>query len=78
VPGGLADMRRPLLSAAAEPLPEPLPEGLDDGIEEAELGEAQAEAQTEEPATGDEDDEIAEISRIAVTEQIAAVNPRES
>jgi DivIVA domain-containing protein len=91
VPGGLADMRRPLLSAAAEPLPEGLDDGADDGIQEAEVvgaaepsadGPADAE-QTElseqtEQTERDEDDEIAEISRIAITGQIAAVNPGDS
>jgi DivIVA domain-containing protein len=90
VPGGLADMRRPLLSAAAEPLPEGLDDGFDDGfgdrpddgpddgIDEAEIVEPAGDGGDAGPAGPDEDDEIAEISRIAVTEQIAAVNPRES
>jgi DivIVA domain-containing protein len=83
VPGGLADMRRPLLSAAAEPVTE----APDDGIEEAEIVELAeaAEPSADGPADAgpsaqteqDEDDGIAEISRIAVTEQIGAVNPRE-
>jgi DivIVA domain-containing protein len=94
VPGGLADMRRPLLSAAAEPLPEGLDNGSD-GIEEAELVEPSADSPADVGTSGDvedaetedaedaeaediEDAEIAEISRIAVTEQIAAVNPGDS
>jgi DivIVA domain-containing protein len=91
VPGGLADMRRPLLSAAAEPLPEGLDDGADDGIQEAEVvgaaepsADGPADAEQAEPSEQteqterDEDDEIAEISRIAITGQIAAVNPGDS
>jgi cell division initiation protein len=66
VPGGLADMRRPLLSAAAEPATESL-DDLDAEIAEAELVEPSADG----PADAgpgddiDEHDEIAEITRIA-------------
>jgi DivIVA domain-containing protein len=70
VPGGLADMRRPLLSAAAEPDPGAAEEAIDDldaEIAEAELLEPSADG----PADAgpgddiDEHDEIAEITRIA-------------
>jgi vacuolar-type H+-ATPase subunit H len=74
VPGGLADMRKPLLSAAAEPSPGAVEGELEAGrdeldveITEAELVEPSADG----PADAgpgddiDEHDEIAEITRIA-------------
>ena len=59
VPGGLADMRRPLLSAAAE----------EEGSEEPEVAGTEAEAPAAEDGEGDEpvdaDDELAEITKVA-------------
>jgi cell division initiation protein len=70
VPGGLADMRRPLLSAAAEPEPEPGPGPEtaavldDDDIAEAEIVEPSADGPAD-AGPDDEHDEIAEITRVA-------------
>jgi DivIVA domain-containing protein len=74
VPGGLADMRRPLLSAAAEPGPDAVDADITDGIDvldaeiaEAELLEPSADGPTDAGPGDDidEHDEIAEITRIA-------------
>jgi DivIVA domain-containing protein len=74
VPGGLADMRRPLLSAAAEPGPEAVEGTEEAGLDEldAEIAEAELiEPSADGPADAgpgddiDEQDEIAEITRIA-------------
>jgi DivIVA domain-containing protein len=74
VPGGLADMRRPLLSAAAEPDPEAVDSTVEEGLDEFDAAIAEAEL-VEPSADGpadagpgddiDEHDEIAEITRIA-------------
>jgi hypothetical protein len=73
VPGGLADMRRPLLSAAAEPTSEHNAEP-DDGIAEAEIvepsadGPADAGPDDDDGGADDERSEIAEITRVASAE----------
>jgi DivIVA domain-containing protein len=72
VPGGLADMRRPLLSAAADPVPERATDP-DDDVAEAELVEPSVDGPADagpadESGEGEEDDEhdeIAEITRVA-------------
>ena len=68
VPGGLADMRRPLLSAAAEE---------DEGGEEPEV--ADAEASGAEDGEGDEavdaDDELAEITKVAGADSTPSSSP---
>jgi cell division initiation protein len=76
VPGGLADMRRPLLSAAAEPTPETAVDPDDDRAD-TELGEPSVDGPADAgPADerGVDDgavdpDEIAEITRVANEEQ---------
>ena len=69
VPGGLADMRRPLLSAAADPTPAgDIDSDPDDDIADAELVEPSVDGPADAgPADEDDDDqdEIAEITRVA-------------
>lgn len=83
VPGGLADMRRPLLSAAAEPVDDEPTGDASDAIVDAEVvdgeptegdvveGELVDQPSADGPADagGDEHDEIAEITRIASAEE---------
>ena len=62
VPGGLADMRRPLLSAAAEPVG-----GIDRPVEAAatESGDDDEDPFAVEDAAAEERSEIAEITKVA-------------
>ena len=85
VPGGLADMRRPLLSAAAEPGPDAVDADITGGIDviDAEIAEAElVEPSADGPADAgpgddiDEHDEIAEITRIA--NEVSRASPRAS
>jgi DivIVA domain-containing protein len=65
IPGGLADMRRPLLSAAAEPstTTEPTGEAVADEVDE--VDEDDEDPFAVEDAAADERSEIAEITKVA-------------
>ncbi|MET0143357.1 MAG: DivIVA domain-containing protein [Ilumatobacteraceae bacterium] len=82
IPDGLADMRRPLMSAAAEPPPSSDAPGEDDpfDVTDADLA-AQAEAVVGGDVAGtvDEQSEIAEITKVATSgaERTADATPTE-
>jgi DivIVA domain-containing protein len=77
VPGGLADMRRPLLSAASEPEAAPQTDTFADDILDGEVvDDADGTDAIDEPsadgpadAGAEEHDEIAEITRVAAAEE---------
>ncbi|HEU4840834.1 MAG TPA: DivIVA domain-containing protein [Ilumatobacteraceae bacterium] len=79
VPGGLGDMRRPLLSAAADPVPaEPAPAGggdvgSDDIVDGEIVDDPIDEPSLDGPADAgpDDQDEIAEITRVATADEPA-------